>query len=103
MSVKEDGLSLIVTGLCLDFDRREKGMHDEGTNPRTAMEYAYLNQILRGAAEEIVGEEWRIFLREIGERRGYAKSDTAYSETYYKKMKAEVTANIRRRLHLSDK
>ncbi len=94
----------IVVALCKDYDRRKKLIEAKGCTVRTAMEYKYMNYMLKIAADEIVGpRESEIYIKEIGECCGYAKSRVLYSsETAYKKAKREVKVNIAKKLHLID-
>ena len=71
---------------------------------RVKMEYEYLNSRIFDAAAEIVGVEFaEIFIDEIGNSTGYAKSEAAfYSEHRYKELKCSAADNIAKKLHLLD-
>ena len=96
-------LDFLIIALCRDFATRERAIEEKSCKRRTLMEYEYINRRLVYAAEEIVGSEYRIYIREIGEKIGYAYSEIdGVSETEYKERKKEVKLNIARRLHLLD-
>lgn len=101
--MKNDTASLdrMAEALCLDYDRRADLCRRPDTPRRTAMECEYLNTVMREAAQEIAGEDWEVYLREIGSRTGYAFSALEISESTYKLRKKEVKDNILRRLHLT--
>ncbi len=94
----------IVIALCKDYERRKDLINGKRCTVRTAMEYKYINYMLKSAADEIVGpREGEIYIKEIGEGCGYAKSGILYSsETAYKRSKKEIKVNIARKLHLID-
>ena len=97
-----DTLSGLVVALCLDYRRRQRLIESGELSFRTASELRYLNIKLIAAANEIVGEELsELFIREIGERKGYATSAiTDMSEYNYKMKKRQVVDNIIKKLHL---
>jgi hypothetical protein len=101
---KGDSLSDVVIALCKDFDRRKSEIALGRLSRRTIMEYKYLSFIMYDAASEIAGEEHgEVYIREIGNCIGYAKTEIDnISEVTYKKRKAEVKMNILRRLHMID-
>lgn len=98
------GLDTLLTGLCLDYPRREEILRSGEGNFRVRMEYAYLNaRVFEAAREECRDdEEARLYLEEIGGRIGYANSRADCSETTYKKKKQRIRQNILRRMHLVD-
>lgn len=97
------GVDEIVIALCLDYERRESAIRTHSVTHRTEMEYRYLNYKLFSATAQIVGTNDAVdFIREIGERLGYAKSDTGLSEKAYKELKREVKSAIAKNLHLID-
>lgn len=98
-----DSLDTLVTAFCHDYFARERVLRDKACSRRTGMEYEYINRRIHDAAAEVAGAECEIYIREIGERIGYAKSDVAdISESQYKLIKKEVKLNIARKLHLID-
>ena len=105
--VNEEGFSktldLLIIAFCRDFDTREQAIREKSRNRRTLMEYEYINRRLIEAAKEVVGNEYRIYINEIGDKTGYAYSKINYTcETDYKCKKREVKLNIARKLHLLD-
>ena len=101
---EKDTLDALVLALCRDYFRRKEAIEDHTANRRTLTEYRYLNYRIREAAAEIVGDVLApVYIREIGESIGYAKSrDEENSELTYKRYKQLVKANIARKLHLAD-
>lgn len=99
-----DSLDRLVTALCADYLRRDNLILGKGVGRRTEMEFRYLNFNMLSAAEEVAGEKSaEHYIKEIGERVGYAKSCIdEISETTYKQVKLRVKLNIARRLHLID-
>ena len=99
----DDTLDGVIVALCRDFERRETAVGDGKCSTRTSMEYKYINSRLLGAAMEIVGEDARAYIHEIGERVGYAYSAIdQISESTYKQAKKEVKLNIAKKLHMMD-
>ena len=101
--MKEAGAAgRLCEALCADYDRREALLHDVTVPLRVRVECRYINLRLFAAIRECCADdgEARQFLREIGERCGYAYSSLCYGETVYKRKKAEIRENILRRLHL---
>lgn len=96
------GLETVLVGLCADFFRREEALRRGEIDFRVRMEYAYLNGRIFDAARELCADdaEARLFIREIGEKRGYAGSETLLSESVYKVRKREIRYAVLRRLHL---
>ena len=93
----------IVIALCADYERRDKAIREHTVTHRTEMEYRYLNYRIYSATTDVVGAELAgEYIREIGERTGYAKSRTALSERTYKEVKREVKGAIAKNLHLID-
>lgn len=96
-------LDFLIIALCRDFETRERSIKEKSCNRRTLMEYEYINRRIMDAAREIVGESYGIYIKEIGERIGYAYSRIDHlSETDYKVKKREVKLNIARKMHLLD-
>ena len=96
-------LDFLIIALCRDFETRERSIKEKSCNRRTLMEYEYINRRIMDAAREIVGESYGIYIKEIGERIGYAYSRIDHlSETDYKIKKREVKLNIARKMHLLD-
>ena len=98
-----DTLDELVVALCKDFTRRERLISNPATSHRTKVELKYMNYKIGEAAREVVGDDFLAYVREIGEAIGYASSSVGeVSERTYKLKKAEVKANIAKRLHLTD-
>lgn len=97
-----DTASLMAETLCADFDRRQGVMSDGRFSLRTRAECRYLNALLYDAVRSLCRDEReaRLFMRDIGERRGYAFSESELSESSYKEKKAEIRRQILVRLHL---
>lgn len=98
-------LTLLVKALCADYPRRARIIAKNGSDRRSrrlAMECAYFNRRIFEAVSEITGADLaEIFIREIGEGTGYAKSEvTVLSESVYKEYKREARAAIAKKLHL---
>lgn len=97
------GVDEIVIALCSDYERRESAIRSHSVTHRTEMEYRYLNYKIIAAATEAVGAvDAPKFIKEIGERTGYANSKTALSERAYKEVKRGVKTAIAKGLHLID-
>ena len=100
-----DSLDLVVIALCLDYWRRDKIIRERSAERRTDTEFRYLNFYIYDAAAEIVGEGLaEIFIKEIGEKIGYANSAAFdhMSEATYKIRKKRVKDRIAEKLHLTD-
>ena len=96
-------LDVLVVAFCKDYFNRKAAIADGTVSRRTRMEYEYVNHRIAEAAHEIVGEDFEIYIREIGEAKGYAKSEMLdISESTYKIYKKEVKINVARKLHLLD-
>ncbi len=97
-------LDLLIVALCRDYTRRRDMISDKKCSKRTAMEYKYINHSLLSAAVEIVGPSAaEIYINEIGNKTGYAKTVLEFtSEGTYKKNKSEIRRNIAKKLHLLD-
>ena len=94
----------LVTALCLDFPRRERAIRDGTASKRTLTEFHYLNFKIVEAVTEVVEERYvRLYIKEIGENVGYAKSKSeGLGESLYKTRKKTIKENIARKLHLTD-
>ena len=94
----------VIVALCRDYERRAMAIARGGYKRRTLMEYRYLNAEIFDAAAECVGEcDAPVFIAEIGEKVGYAKSKLyRLSETSYKQKKREIKRAIAIKLHLTD-
>ena len=101
---REGTVDGLVVALCADYERRRQALSSREIAFRTAAELRYLNFKIRDAASEIVGEgDADIYIREIGERIGYAYSALEnICERTYKTRKRAVTTNIAKKLHLTD-
>ena len=98
-----DTLDYLIIAICRDFRTRQLAIKEKNFKRRTLMEYEYLNRRLIEAASEVVGDDYEIYIKEIGERIGYAYSEIEdISETQYKDRKREVKINIAKQLHLMD-
>lgn len=98
-----DTLDCLIIAFCRDFETRERAIEDKSCSKRTLMEYEYINRRIRDGAREVVGDQYKTYVREIGERIGYAYSEVdAISETEYKKRKKETKIHIAKKLHLLD-
>ena len=102
--MRESTLDTLVIALCLDYGRRREAIEEGGVSKRVDTEFRYLNFKIFDAVAEIAGEEdAESFIREIGERRGYAKSELWHlSEGTYKDYKRTIKDNIAKKLHLTD-
>ena len=100
----ESTLDTLVIALCLDYDRRQAIILGGSATKRTDTEYRYYNFKIFDAAAEIVGEDMaELYIKEIGDRVGYAKSEAdEVSEVTYKKYKRLIKDNIAKKLHLLD-
>ena len=98
-----DTLDRLVVAFCKDYSFRKEAIATGECSRRTRMEYEYINGRIADAAREIVGDDFEIYINEIGEARGYAGSDVlTISESTYKLYKKEVKINIAKKLHLLD-
>lgn len=97
-----DSFDMLIVALCADFDRRDRALSGGNLERSVEMEYRYYNYKIYQAAAEVVGApEARMYINDIGARRGYASSSVeAISDTTYKRRKSEVFGNIARTLHL---
>ena len=94
-----------VIALCRDYERRCRVINERSATRRVLMEYHYINNRIYDGAAEIVGErEAELFIFEIGERIGYARSESVgYTEITYKSTKRDVKISIAVKLHLMDR
>jgi hypothetical protein len=96
-------LDCLVVAFCRDYFSRKREVESGKCSLRTRMEYQYVNGRIADAAREIVGSDYEIYIKEIGEGIGYAYSDVeCVSESSYKQLKKEVKINVARKLHLLD-
>lgn len=102
--MREETLDFLVTALCLDYERRQRAITEHSVSKRVDTEFRYYNFKIFDAAAEIAGErDAPVYIREIGNKIGYAKSDMyRLSEVTYKKYKKLIKENIARKLHLTD-
>ena len=100
----EKSLDGLIIALCLDYRRRSLAVRKKTVLRRTDTEFRYLNFKIYSAAEEIVGKKYaQIYIDEIGQRIGYAKSRlNMICEGTYKKYKRKIKDNIAKKLHLCD-
>ena len=101
-SVMSRSLEKMIVALCADFERRTEVINKRNAPYNVIMEYRFLNYRILCAACEIGGDKHAMgYIRDVGEGRGYAKSElSVLSENLYKIRKREVTINIARRLSL---
>ncbi len=101
---KSSSVDILVTALCCDFPRREKAIKEGGASRRTLVEFRYLNFKILEAVGEVVDNRYvMLYINEIGENIGYAKSRIdGLSETFYKMQKKKIKENIAKKLHLLD-
>ena len=94
----------LIVALCLDYPRRKGEIMKGRLSRRTDIEFRYINSKMYDAAAEIVGEELaELYIKEIGEKIGYAYSSVEdVSEVTYKINKRKVKEGIARRLYLAE-
>ena len=99
-----DTLDAVVVALCADYERRRSAILQDKAERRTLMEYRYINSRIYEAVAETVGERLcPVFIKEIGQRIGYAKSEIdCMSESSYKSEKQLAKIKIARALRLID-
>ena len=98
-----DTLDALVVAFCRDYFHRKHAIEDGKCSPRTRMEYEYINRRIAEAAREVVGTDYEIYIKEIADGAGYARSSVeCISESSYKTYKKEVKVNIAKKLHLLD-
>ena len=96
-------LDKLVIALCADYFRRREFILERKASKRVLMEYSYINSKMLDASARVVGDVYaEIFIKEIGERIGYAKSATYLSETVYKARKEEVKISILKEIYYID-
>ena len=96
-------LDFLVVAFCRDYFSRKRELERGECSRRTRMEFQYINGRIADAAREIVGSDFEIYIREIGEAVGYAYTQAVgVSESSYKTYKREVKINVARKLHLLD-
>lgn len=95
-------LDSLVIALCRDYPRQREAIEGRTAEKRVDTEYRYYCFKIHDAASEIVGERLaEVFIKEIGNKIGYAKSELYYySESHYKETKLRVKQNIAKKLHL---
>lgn len=102
-AVRIDTVSELVSAFCRDYDRRKEAIRQERCSRRVLTELKFINYKILEAAREIAGDDAEIYIREIGNKKGFASSEAEWiGESTYKLMKAEVTQNIAKKLHLTD-
>ena len=94
----------LIVALCFDYQRRKSEILKGRLSRRTDIEFRYINSKMYDAAAEIVGEELaELYIKEIGEKIGYAYSGVEdVSEVTYKINKRKVKEGIARRLYLAE-
>ena len=100
----ESTVDTLVIALCLDYARRQNAILERSVSKRTDTEFRYYNFKIFDAAAEIVGDRFaERYIKEIGTRLGYAKSEVeCVSEITYKNYKRLIKDNIAKKLHLCD-
>ncbi len=94
-------LDALIIALCADYFRRKEAIEARSVVHRTDTEYRYYNFKIYDAAAEIVGErECELYIKEIGEKIGFAFSGAEVSEQTYKVNKRLVKERIATALHL---
>lgn len=98
----DKSLEGLIIALCADFERRRLAIEEKALPKRVLMEYKFLNlRILEGAMEAVGTKDARLFIDDIGARRGYAKSEIdGISEPSYKIKKARAKIFIAKKLSL---
>ena len=101
---KQDSLDVLITALCRDFPRRARAISEGMSKKRTLTEFRYLNFKIFEAAVGVVDENLvMLYIKEIGENIGYAKSEIpGLSEIAYKSYKKLIKEEIAKKLHLAD-
>ena len=101
-ALMDKSLDGLVVALCADFERRQSAIQEKALPSRVLLEYKFLNlRILEGAIEIVGAKNAKLFIDEIGARRGYAKSLVeGLSEPSYKTQKAAAKLAIARKLLL---
>ncbi len=102
--MKRNSVYAVVDALCLDYFRRRDAIVAHTASHRTETEFKYLNFKIYDAAAEVVGEfHAELYIKEVGENIGYARSALyRLSEVTYKRYKRLVRENIAKKLHLTD-
>ena len=96
-------LDALIVAICRDYQRREEALKNASVSRRTSMEYTYIDlRVFDGAAEIVGVDDALLYIKEIGEKIGYAFTALDISERAYKLTKAAVKRNIARKLHLCD-
>ena len=97
------GLDALVVALCSDYERREEVIKNKSASYRVIMTYRFINYKILDAASSIAGTRDSLdFIREIGERGGYTKTEISLGERAYKITKLAVKVEIAKRLGLID-
>ena len=96
------GVEDIVIALCADYERREAALKEHSVGYRVESEYRYYNRRMLAAAAKIGGSYAAvIYIREIGGRIGYARSELYHiAESTYKKRKRMIKEGIAECLNL---
>ena len=98
-----DTLDGVIVALCHDYERRQLAIEEGKLGRRVLMEYAYVNQRMREAAALVVGERWcEVYIKEIGDKVGYAKTKLWLNERSYKMNKSKIKRAIAKSLYLLD-
>ena len=103
--LSQRSLGALLEALCLDYDRRRIAIAQGRLSRRVLHEYRYLNDRILYAAYSVTGDTSlsHIYIREIGERIGYAYTELeGVSEITYKRRKALIRRRILEELRLLD-
>ncbi len=93
----------VIVALCRDYERRRLAIEEDKLGRRILMEYRYINQRMREGAVSVVGERWcEVYINEIGNKVGYAKTKLWLNERSYKLNKIKIKLAIAKKLYLSD-
>ena len=94
----------LIVALCLDYPRRSSAIAKGRLSRRTDMEFRYINSRMYSAAADIVGDELaELYIKELGEKIGYARSSIDdVSEVTYKNNKRRVKEAIAKALYLAE-
>lgn len=99
-----ESVDSLVVALCKDYFRRKEALENKSVTKRTDTEFRYYNFKIFDASCEVIGERYaELYIKEIGKKIGYAKTEMPFfSEVTYKSYKAVIKENIARKLHLID-
>ncbi len=102
----ENSVDSLVIAHCRDYRRRAAAIEERSMPRRVDNELRYYNFKIYDAVASVVGEgRAEAFIREIGDRIGYAKSEfmDEMSECTYKEVKRRIKDTIAAALYLVKK